>query len=230
MSVFIRVCRRAGAVLAAAVVAVPLSVVLAAPADAAAPAACTAPTGPYQRQVERALGLAVDGRQSPADCRAIRAYQAEHGIRPAAGYAGPVTYATLQRGGSGCPTDVGRIACVDLDRQLTWIQDGAKRIYGPVAIRSGRAGFETRIGLFKVYYRAQNHVSTLYDVPMPYSQFFDGGIAFHAIDGAISSPPGSHGCVNMRPADAKAYWDLLHTGDEVYVSGHRPGTSGTSGT
>ncbi|MYS83052.1 L,D-transpeptidase family protein [Embleya scabrispora] len=225
MSVFTRVCRRAGAAVAATAVVVPLSVVLAGPASAG-PSACTARTGTYQRQVEKALGLPVDGRQSTADCRAIRTYQQEHGIRPAAGYAGPVTHRALQRTGTEgeCPTDVGRIACVDLGRQVSWIQDGAKRIHGPVAIRSGRDGFETRTGLHKVYYRAKNHWSTLYDVAMPYSQFFDGGIAFHAIDGAITSPPGSHGCVNMRPEDAQAYWGLLHTGDEVYVYGRKPGT------
>ncbi|MFE2867634.1 MULTISPECIES: L,D-transpeptidase [unclassified Embleya] len=225
MSGLARVFRRAGAAVAAAAVLVPLGVVLAAPASAAS-AACTARTGPYQRQVEKALGLKVDGRQSTADCRAIRGYQQRQGIRPAAGYAGPVTYRSLQRQGGegGCPTDVGRIACVDLGRQVSWIQDGAKRVYGPVAIRSGRDGFETRTGLHKVYYRAKNHWSTLYDVAMPYSQFFDGGIAFHAIDGSITSPPGSHGCVNMRPGDAQAYWGLLRTGDEVYVYGRKPGT------
>ncbi|MFI6981296.1 L,D-transpeptidase [Embleya sp. NPDC050154] len=227
MSVFTRTCRRAGAVAAATAVAVPLTVALAAPASAA-PSACTARTGPYQSQVEKALGLKVDGRQSTADCRAIRTYQAQNGIRPAAGYAGPVTYGVIKRkaggGEGGCPTDVGRIACVDLGRQVSWIQDGAKQVYGPVAIRSGRDGFETRTGLHKVYYRAMNHWSTLYDVAMPYSQFFDGGIAFHAIDGSVTSPPGSHGCVNMRPADAQAYWGLLHTGDEVYVYGNKPGT------
>ncbi|OPC79873.1 L,D-transpeptidase [Embleya scabrispora] len=227
MGVLGRVCRRVGTVVVAAGVVVPLGVVVAAPTSAA-PAACTSRTGPYQRQVEAALGLPVDGRESAADCRAIRTYQADNGIRPAAGYAGPVTYAALKRrsagGEGGCPTDVGRIACVDLGRQVSWIQDGAKRVYGPVQIRSGRADFATRTGLHKVYYRALNHWSTLYDVAMPYSQFFDGGIAFHAIDGSVTSPPGSHGCVNMRPADAKAYWDLLHTGDEVYVYGRKSGT------
>ncbi|WP_406279030.1 L,D-transpeptidase family protein [Embleya sp. NBC_00896] len=227
MSIFTRVGLRAGVVAAVTGVVVPLTVVLAAPASAAG-SACNAGTGPYQRQVEKALGLKVDGRQSAADCRTIRAFQAENGVRPAAGYAGPITYRALQRKAAGtdgtCPTDVGRIACVDLGRQVSWIQDGAKTVYGPVAIRSGRDGYETRTGLHKVYWRAQNHRSTIYDVEMPYSQFFDGGIAFHSITGAITAPPGSHGCVNMQPGDAKAYWGLLRTGDEVYVYGRKPGT------
>ncbi|MBZ4318346.1 L,D-transpeptidase [Streptomyces sp. SCA2-4] len=123
-----------------------------------------------------------------------------------------------------CPTDKGRIACVDLTRQVSWIQDGKKIKYGPVHIRSGRKGFATRTGLKKVYWRDKNHRSSLYDVSMPYSQFFDGGQAFHAISGSVYSPPGSHGCVNMRMKDAQAYWNLLHKGDDVFVYGRKPGT------
>nr|WP_249374904.1 L,D-transpeptidase [Streptomyces sp. I05A-00742] len=123
-----------------------------------------------------------------------------------------------------CPTNKGRIACVDLTRQVSWIQDGKKVKYGPVHIRSGRKGFATRTGLKKVYWRDKNHVSSLYNVKMPYSQFFDGGQAFHAISGSVYSPPGSHGCVNMRTKDAQAYWNLLRKGDDVFVYGRKPGT------
>ena len=222
MSVFTRVGRRAGVAVAMTAIVVPLTVVLASPAQAAS--ACTAGTGPYQRQVEKALGLKVDGRQSVNDCRAIRAYQIKKNIKPAAGYAGPITYGSLTAKAGKCPTNVGRIACVDLTKQISWIQNGSKRIYGPVTIRSGRNGYETRTGLKRIYWRSKNHVSTIYHVKMPYSQFFDGGIAFHSISGSITSRPGSHGCVNMRPVDAKAYWNLLRNGDEVYVYGRKPGT------
>lgn len=59
---------------------------------------------------------------------------------------------------------------------------------------------------------------------MPYSQFFDGGQAFHSTTKSMWNPPGSGGCVNMRPADAKAYWNLLRNGDDVFVYGRKPGT------
>jgi lipoprotein-anchoring transpeptidase ErfK/SrfK len=35
---------------------------------------------------------------------------------------------------------------------------------------------------------------------------------------------GSHGCVNLLHEDAKAAFDLLHSGSTVYVYGRRPGT------
>ncbi|MER5479809.1 L,D-transpeptidase family protein [Streptomyces sp. NPDC002734] len=233
--------RRRGAALLAAVLAAPLALVVgAAPAGAAdgatVAAACTAGTGPYQRQAEGFLGRPVDGKQSRADCEAIRAFQRKHLITPSAGYAGPLTWRVMdlmnrQRAAGvnpnkdgRCPVDKGRIACVDLTRQLSWIQDGRKLVYGPVPVRTGRDGYETRTGLKKVYWRHIDHVSSIYNVPMPYSQFFDGGQAFHSVAMSVWAPPGSHGCVNMTPKDAKKYWELLRNGDEVSVWGRKPGT------
>ncbi|MEV4949153.1 L,D-transpeptidase [Streptomyces sp. NPDC053755] len=213
---------------------VPLTVALGAgPAQAAS---CSATTGPYQKQVEQFLGRPVDGRQSSADCLAIQAFQRKHGITPTLGYAGPLTWQTMytmytqQWAGTTpnkagkCPTNRGRIACVDLTRQLSWIQDGARLKYGPVPVRTGRNGAETRTGSKKIYWRNINHWSTLYNVSMPYAQFFDGGQAFHSVTKSMWNPPGSAGCVNMRPADAKAYWNLLRNGDDVHVYGRKPGT------
>ncbi|MEU1941981.1 L,D-transpeptidase [Streptomyces sp. NPDC020125] len=205
------------------------------PATMAA-SSCTTSVGPYQRQAERFLGRPVDGRQSRADCLAIQKFQVNHGISPTIGYAGPITWGVMSlintqkaaghdpNAAKKCPTNKGRIACVDLTRQLSWIQDGSRLVYGPVPVRSGRNGFETRTGLKKIYWRDVNHWSTLYKVAMPYSQFFDGGQAFHSIAGSVWSPPGSHGCVNMRTGEAKKYWSLLKNGDDVYVYGRKPGT------
>ncbi|MEU8621727.1 L,D-transpeptidase [Streptomyces sp. NPDC048623] len=227
--------RRAGIGLAVTSLVVPMTVALgAAPAQAAS--YCNTTTGPYQKQVEKFLGRTADGRQSLADCRAIQAFQAKHGITPTAGYAGVITWRTMstmlaqKAAGTNpnkdrrCPTNKGRIACVDLTRQLSWIQDGARLKYGPVPVRTGRDGAETRTGAKKIYWRNINHWSTIYHVSMPYSQFFDGGQAFHSTTKSMWNPPGSGGCVNMRPADAKAYWNLLRNGDDVFVYGRKPGT------
>ncbi|MFJ6778200.1 L,D-transpeptidase family protein [Streptomyces yangpuensis] len=229
-----RSARSAAVWAGAAALALPLVVV--AGGGTAEAASCNLSAGPYQRQVERFLGRPVDGRQSAADCTAVRAFQRTHGISPAQGYAGPLTWqamstmlaqraagATPNRAGD-CPVDRGRIACVDLTRQLSWIQDGSVLKYGPVPVRTGKDGTETRTGARKIYLRSIDHWSTLYDVSMPYAQFFDRGIAFHSTGKSMWNPPGSGGCVNMRPADAKAYWNLLGKGEDVYVYGRKPGT------
>ncbi|RDG35946.1 L,D-transpeptidase family protein [Streptomyces corynorhini] len=219
--------------IAALVVPLAVTVVGAAPAQAAS---CTTSKGPYQKQVEKFLGRPVDGKQSAADCKAIRAFQSKHGITPTIGYAGPVTWGVMDlmnnqkaagknpNKAGKCPTNKGRIACVDLTRQLSWIQNGKKLTYGPVPVRTGRKGYATRTGLKKIYWRHKDHVSSIYDVPMPYSQFFDGGQAFHSANLSMWNPPGSHGCVNMTKTVAATYWTTLKTGDPVYVYGRKPGT------
>ncbi|MDQ0794387.1 L,D-transpeptidase [Streptomyces sp. B1I3] len=226
--------RRGAALSVAGLMAVPALVL--STGTAAQAASCTASKGPYQKQVEKYLNRPVDGRQSTADCTAIRAFQVSKGITPSAGYAGPVTWRTMKtitaqkaagknpNAAKKCPTNRGRIACVDLTRQLSWIQDGSRLKFGPVPVRTGRDGAETRTGASKVYWRNINHWSTLYDVRMPYAQFFDGGQAFHSVTKSMYNNPGSAGCVNMRPADAKSYWNLLKNGDDVFVYGRKPGT------
>ncbi|MER6436923.1 MULTISPECIES: L,D-transpeptidase family protein [unclassified Streptomyces] len=193
---------------------------------------CSGRTGPYQRQVERGLRRKADGKQSGGDCRAIRAFQVRHGIRPSTGFAGPVTWARMRllsarknpNAAGRCPVRASRVACVDLARQLTWVQKGTKVLWGPVPMRSGRAGYRTRTGLFTIYWKHKNHWSTLYNSPMPYSQFFSGGQAFHAVYGSIYDPHGSWGCVNLRLADARSLWNVLRKGDRVSVWGRRAGT------
>ncbi len=112
----------------------------AAPAQAAS---CTTQAGPYQKQVEKFLGRPVDGRQSTTDCKAIQAFQTKHGITPNIGYAGSVTWGVMdlmnkqKAVGSNpnrdrkCPTNKGRIACVNLTLQISWIQDAAGSSTGP---------------------------------------------------------------------------------------------------
>lgn len=86
---------RRGAVLSVAgLVAAPALVL--STGTAAQAASCTAAKGPYQKQAEKWLKRTADGKQSVADCKAIRSFQADKGITPAAGYAGPVTWRTMK--------------------------------------------------------------------------------------------------------------------------------------
>ncbi|WP_327351667.1 L,D-transpeptidase [Streptomyces sp. NBC_01304] len=193
---------------------------------------CSTSTGPRQRQVESYLGLKVDGRQSAADCRAVRNFQLSVGVRPSNGFAGPVTHQLLALRWArthtdrlkGCPQRRGRVVCVDLSRQLLWVRQDDTMLFRPVLIRSGRAGLPTRTGWFKVGYRVKNEWSRLYNSPMPFSQYFSGGQALHGTYGNIFRPPGSHGCVNLRYVDAERLWKVLRRGDRIYAWGHRPGS------
>ncbi|WP_236242172.1 L,D-transpeptidase [Streptomyces sp. CC228A] len=202
-------------------------------AAVAAEADCTAPTGPYQRLMEEALGRPVDGVQSPEDCAAVRRFQQDNGVEPADGYAGLATYRHLvavrartdPNAEGRCPERDRRVACVDLDRQILWVQESGTVVFAPVPVRSGRDSEETRPGLHSVYWRSKDHVSTLYGTPMPYAQFFDGGQALHGRPEGLFDGGGSAGCVNLAMDDAAALWDLLSLEDLVYVWGTKPGTA-----
>ncbi|WP_404956299.1 L,D-transpeptidase family protein [Streptomyces sp. 147326] len=209
---------------------------LQAPRAAAAPAqpesACVAGTGPYQRELEHHLGRPVDGVQSSADCHAVRAFQRANGLTPAHGYPGLATYRTMlvvtarpaPNAAGDCPVREHRVTCVDMDRQLLWVQKGDSVVLPPVPVRTGRDYQETRPGWHEVYQRNKEHVSTLYGSPMPYAQFFDGGQALHGTHGSLYGGGGSAGCVNLTEPDAKRLWDLLAEGDAIYVWGTKPGT------
>jgi peptidoglycan hydrolase-like protein with peptidoglycan-binding domain len=222
--------------LVAAVIVTAALLSTTAPAAAATgPAAavmCDAPTGPYQRPLEEFLGRPVDGVQSPEDCAAVQAFQQREGLPRTDGYADLATYraavvvlARPDPNAQGrCPDLDTRVTCVDMDRQLLWVQTGRRVDFGPVPVRTGRDSEETRPGLHRVYWRSKDHVSTLYDVPMPYAQFFDGGQALHGRAGDLYDGGGSAGCVNLTLKDARALWDLLDVDDLVYVWGTKPGT------
>ncbi|WP_233415552.1 L,D-transpeptidase family protein [Streptomyces sp. N35] len=196
------------------------------------PPFCTGQAGQYQKAMERHLRLKpVDGKQSPADCRAIQAFQKRHGIRHALGYAGRVTWGTASvleararpNPRRRCPATPRRGVCVDLTRQLLWVQKKGKVTFKAVPVRTGAPRYRTRTGWFRIYARNKRHRSTLYaNAPMPHAQFFSGGQAFHGHYGSIYDPPGSHGCVNMRPADAKALWSHVGYGTSVYIFGRKP--------
>ena len=113
--------------------------------------------------------------------------------------------------GTPCRSDAR--ACVDLSGNRAWlIRDGAVS-YGPVPITSGRKGFRTPPGTFTVDFHSRNHVSSIYNTPMPYSVFFNGGIAFH--QGSLSER--SHGCIHLSRTAAREFFNSLSRGDFVQV-------------
>jgi lipoprotein-anchoring transpeptidase ErfK/SrfK len=132
--------------------------------------------------------------------------------------AGPAARASV----SGCPTRPAVLTCVNLSRQRLWVRRGRRVIFGPVPIRTGRAGLGTPDGWFTVYYRNKYQWSTPFNVPMPFSQFFNGGDALHGVFGSISQGPGSHGCVNLLYEDAARLWKIIGVGSRVYIWGSKP--------
>ncbi|NES26363.1 L,D-transpeptidase family protein [Micromonospora terminaliae] len=198
------------------------------------PAGC--PEGEQQKAVETYLSrlggfgtLSVDGKQSAADCAAIKKFQIRYGISPATGRAGPTTYDVAKRLAN---TDTGRCNagsrttfCVDLTHQTVWAMRGGKVVMGPTVTRTGMAGYATPTGTYSVGGKNMREWSNPYEVWLPYWQRFNGGIGFHETTTYLHNGSiGSHGCVNLLHRDAVRLWELGSVGTRVVVFGHRPGT------
>jgi len=113
----------------------------------------------------------------------------------------------------------GRAMCIDKStRSLRWVVSGS--VLMTMDVRFGSELTPTREGAFSVGYKSRDHVSQLYDTPMPYAMFFSGGQAVHySPDFAANGYNGSsHGCVNVRNLGAIAsLFDQVRIGDKVIV-------------
>jgi hypothetical protein len=93
---------------------------------------------------------------------------------------------------------------------------------GISTVSTGKAGYETPIGVFTVLQKRVDHKSNLYnDAPMPYMQRLTwDGIAMHA--GNLPGYPASHGCIRMPTKFAAKLFAATEMGTPVYVGGYPP--------
>jgi lipoprotein-anchoring transpeptidase ErfK/SrfK len=113
----------------------------------------------------------------------------------------------------------GRIVCIDKStRTIRFLINGRTQV--KLAARFGASRTPTRTGMFRIYWKDANHVSSVFGSAMPYSMFFSGGQAIHfSSDFARRGYNGaSHGCVNTRNYSAtRSLFNRTRTGDRVYV-------------
>jgi len=113
----------------------------------------------------------------------------------------------------------GRVLCIDkTSRTLRWVIDG--RVQKTMDVRFGSEYTPTREGVFQVFQKSRDHVSSLYDTPMPFAMFFSGGQAVHYSPdfAAVGYNGASHGCANIRDYDGIAWlYDQVQIGDTVVV-------------
>jgi len=113
-------------------------------------------------------------------------------------------------------------------QQMSVAVDGAQRYTWPVS--TGRPGYDTPNGTFKVNRMDANHFSQEWDnAPMPHTMFFDmRGHAIHGFsDVAHLGLAVSHGCVRLAPANATVLFNLVKTegmaNTSVTITGRTPG-------
>jgi hypothetical protein len=123
---------------------------------------------------------------------------------------------------------------VNIDKsaqRMTVAVDGETRYVWPVS--TGRAGYDTPNGTFKVNRMDADHLSQEWDnAPMPHTMFFD--LHGHAIHGFSDVKhlglPVSHGCVRLAPTNAATLFNLVQAQSmketTVVVSGETPAGTG----
>ncbi len=115
----------------------------------------------------------------------------------------------------------GRVLCIDkTSSTLRWVVDGKVELTMDARFGSTLNNTPTREGVFDVYWKDADHVSSEFGSAMPYSMFFDGGQAVHYSSdfAAVGYNGASHGCVNIRDYDDLAWlFGQVHVGDTVVV-------------
>ena len=123
----------------------------------------------------------------------------------------PVTYPALpSKNMQAKPSRPTLVARIDLTRQRMQVSANGQSV-GNWKISSGRAGYETPRGYFRPKWISRMHYSRkYYNSPMPYSVFFNGGIATHGTT-AVSrlGRPASHGCIRLRTPNARKFYNLV---------------------
>lgn len=177
--------------------------------------------GPAVSSLQRRLAAArfpsggVDGCYGPATRYAVVAVQLAHRLRPD-GVAGARTQAALRKPLPFAARSRARGTHVEvsLGRQvLAIVRDG--RIVSVYATSTGKRGYETPRGTYRVYRKEIAGWSRQYGVPLPWVSYFHRGYAVHA--GTIPGYPASHGCVRVPTPFAPSIYRRMPNGSSVVV-------------
>ncbi|WEK42302.1 MAG: L,D-transpeptidase family protein [Candidatus Sphingomonas colombiensis] len=111
----------------------------------------------------------------------------------------------------------GRIVItVDLAAQVISIfRDGYE--IGTAAVLYGADAKPTPTGVYPITQKDADHVSNIYDAPMPYMlRLTNDGISIHASD--VRDGYMTHGCIGVPKPFAKKLFDAVKLGDRVIVT------------
>lgn len=116
------------------------------------------------------------------------------------------------------------IITIDLAAQTLSVFRGGYEI-GAAVILYGATDKPTPLGTFPITEKDADHVSNLYDAPMPYMlRLTNDGVSIHGSDVVLNA--GTHGCIGVPTAFAKLLFDETKLGDRVIITnGKRLDTS-----
>ncbi|MGH6787460.1 MAG: L,D-transpeptidase family protein [Novosphingobium sp.] len=128
---------------------------------------------------------------------------------------GPIRYGEWHWDEAGVP-EGPIVITVDLDARVLSVFKGGYEI-GATAVLLGTQEKPTPLGIFPITQKRKDHVSNLYDAPMPYMQrLTDDGITLHAT--TVENGYASHGCIGTPLSFAKKLFATTKVGDKVYIT------------
>lgn len=117
---------------------------------------------------------------------------------------------------SRAPAKGQMIITVDLKAQTLSAFRAGHEI-GAAVIIYGADDKPSPLGAFPITQKDADHVSTLYDAPMPYMlRLTNDGVAIHGSD--VKWGNATHGCIGVPTAFAKKLFDAVKLGDLVIIT------------
>lgn len=129
---------------------------------------------------------------------------------------GPIKYGEWHWDEKGAPAAGTTVVTVDLKANvLSVFRDGYE--IGATAILTGHGDKPTPLGVFPITQKNRDHVSNLYDAPMPYMmRLTNDGVAIHATK--VENGYVTHGCVGVPEGFAAKLFAAARLGDRVIVT------------
>ena len=129
---------------------------------------------------------------------------------------GPIKYGEWHWDETGAPADGALVITVDLKANvLSVFRDGYE--IGATAVLTGHGDKPTPLGVFPITEKDRDHVSNLYDAPMPYMlRLTNDGVAIHATK--VENGYITRGCVGVPDGFAKKLFEEAKLGDRVIVT------------
>ena len=129
---------------------------------------------------------------------------------------GPLKYGEWHWDEKGAPKAGTTVVTVDLKANVMSVfRDGYE--IGTTAILTGYGDKPTPLGVFPITEKDRNHVSSLYDAPMPYMlRLTNDGISIHATK--VENGYVTHGCIGVPEGFAAKLFADARLGDRVIVT------------
>jgi peptidoglycan hydrolase-like protein with peptidoglycan-binding domain len=160
-------------------------------------------------------GLAT-GNYGLGTVQAVMAFQGWVGL-PRTGYMDSASYARLKY--ARVPVSWGhnrKHMEVHKAQQVLLLIGKLGHVKRAIHVSTAGPGHFTPVGIFHIYSKQIMSWSNLFDVWLPYADYFTGGYAFHEYPD-VPGEPVSHGCIRIADGDAQVVWKFATLGTRVTI-------------